>query len=521
VNQILEDDLGHFWIGCNRGIYRVRRADLNAVADGRASTVQCVVYGEADGMLSSETNGEIQPAGCKTRDGRLWFPTTKGIVMIDPAKVTRNELAPPVVIEQVIADEEIIYGDGRTSRRKEAQFVIRHSSFVIRLPPGRARVLEIHYTAPSFIAPDKIRFQYRLEGHDRAWRDAANRRVAIYTNLRPGNYTFRVKACNNHGVWNERGAAFAFSLAPHFYQTGRFYGLCALALALTGYGLHRALTRRQQRQALERERTRLSRDMHDELGATLSQIARLSEDPSIHSADAAGRSSHVRALADKIREARRQFGVWIWTMNAEKCTGDHFADFVHGYAANFFADTPIRLHLDLPDSMPPCTLAADLRQHLVLVLKEALTNILDHAQASDVHIRLAVRESTLRLEIADNGRGFEAPEGSPENIGKRTATGPRSQRPRWLQRAASLRHRLLRLLCCGRGPSALRSRSFWSAQPPADAPTGRLEAAAPTAHAFRGNGLANMQRRMQAIRGTLQIVSRPGEGTRIVVSVPL
>jgi ligand-binding sensor domain-containing protein/signal transduction histidine kinase len=453
VNHILEDDFGDFWITCNRGIYRVSRRALNDVAEGRASRVECIVYGEADGMLSSETNGENQPAGCKTRDGKLWFPTTKGIVMIDPARVTKNDVPPPVVIEQALADDEIIFGDGAVPENPKSE--IRNPK--LRLPPGRARVLEIHYTANSFLAPDKVRFKYRLEGHDATWRDAGNRRTAIYTNLRPGHYTFRVKACNNHGVWNEAGASFAFSLAPYFYQTRWFPVVCGVVLLAAGYALHRLRAYREQQRAVALERARISRDIHDELGATLSRLALLGSGTTTNAGVGVEPPVAQHAVADSAREARRQLDALVWAINPEKNTADHFADFVCAYAQTCFSGSTIHLHLDIPNPMPPCTLPADVRQHLVLVLKEALTNIVRHAEATEVRIRLSLRDSTLTLQIADNGRGF--------------------------------------------APSQLST--------PNTQPT------------LSGNGLANIQRRIAALHGTFDLASRPNEGTRITFSVPL
>src|SRR3989440_815410 len=222
INDVLEDSEGNMWISCNRGIYRVRKEELLAVGrEGKAKKVKYVAYGTSDGMLSSETNGENQPAACKTQDGKLWFPTTEGVVMIDPERIKNNELPPPVAIEEIKVRDRLLHPLG-----------------LVRLSPGHGDLLEVHYTANSLAAPEKVRFKYRLEGLDKDWVEAGNRRVAYYTNLRPGDYTFRVIACNNHEVWNDQGASFALVLAPHFYQTWPFYALCGLFTVVFGYALH-------------------------------------------------------------------------------------------------------------------------------------------------------------------------------------------------------------------------------------------------------------------------------------------
>ncbi|HXF06711.1 MAG TPA: sigma 54-interacting transcriptional regulator [Blastocatellia bacterium] len=262
VSRILEDDQGNLWMSGNRGIFRVSRRELNDFAQRKIRSITCLSYGIADGMKSSECNGGFQPAGWKTRDGRLWFPTFKGVVVIDPRRI--STLAPPVAIEKIISDQNLI--DVQNA---------------VTLPPGRGD-LEIHFTAISFIVPEKVRFRYRLEGYDREWVDAGTRRVAYYTNLPPGDYRFRVIASNRDGVWNETGATFAVSLRPHFYQTLWFYALMMLALMGSGWGVNRLRMRRLLRRTRELEAAVASRTAEvvrqkDQLAETNAQLAQANE----------------------------------------------------------------------------------------------------------------------------------------------------------------------------------------------------------------------------------------------------
>src|SRR5437763_16855086 len=195
---------------------------MNADAEGRAQTAQVAAFDTADGMESSETNGEGQPAGWKARDGRLWFPTTRGVMVIDPRTLQNTEsteVSPRIIIEQVVADGEVIYGDDL--RVKNSKPEIQDPKF--KLPPGRGRVLRVRYTANSFADPRRVRFRYRLGGQNQDWGDVTDERAAFYTDLKPGDYRFEVKAANAHGIWSESAAMFAFSLAPHFWQTWTFY----------------------------------------------------------------------------------------------------------------------------------------------------------------------------------------------------------------------------------------------------------------------------------------------------------
>ncbi len=440
VNDILEDKQGNLWISCNRGIYRVAKAQLNAVAEGATNAVEYVSYGISDGMLSSETNGENQPAACKTRDGRLWFPTTDGVVMIDPDKITHNDVRPPVVIEETLMDR-LSLNPNRPAR----------------LEPGRGGVFEVHYTANSLVAPEKVRFKFCLDGCDKSWIEAGSRRVAYYTNLRPGNYTFRVIACNNHGVWNNQGTSFAFYLAPHFYQTWPFYALCGLLVVLIGYSMHwirlgvvRKIERLEKQHALEMERARIAGEMHDDLGSSLTQIALLGElaHRDISHADRAG--DHLRKILTTTREVFRAMDEIVWAVNPKHDTLSSLVGYLSKYAQDFLRPAGIRCRFDLPASVPPYPLTTEVRHNLFLTVKEALNNIAKHAAASEVWLRLSLDTTRCRLTLEDNGRGFP----------------PGSTRP-------------------------------------------------------GGNGLSNMKERLAAIGGEFNLDSRPGSGTKLELIVPL
>ncbi|HLM75734.1 MAG TPA: two-component regulator propeller domain-containing protein, partial [Polyangiaceae bacterium] len=248
--QILEDGRGHLWMSCNRGIYRVKKSDLEDFAAGRMGAFTSQAYGTADGLSSNECNGRVQPAGSRTRDGRLWFPTMDGIVIIDPERLSSNTRPPPVLIEEVLVDKRPVASEAV-------------------VPPGR-KDIEIRYTALSFAAPSRVLFKYMLVGFDQDWVQAGTRRVAYYTNVPPGEHVFRVIACNEDAIWNEVGASFAFNLAPHIYQRPWFFGVISLLLTLSGLGVHRLRIRRLKRR--EAELVRLVAARTGELQAALSSL---------------------------------------------------------------------------------------------------------------------------------------------------------------------------------------------------------------------------------------------------------
>jgi diguanylate cyclase (GGDEF)-like protein len=236
----LEDEKNNLWMSCSKGIFRINKRDLDAFDKGWLRAIPNTSFGTSDGMRTNECNGGA-PAGWKTRDGKLWFPTSKGVVMIDPANIRNNTQPPPVIIERVRIDN--VEADPN-----------QHAS----LAPGRGE-LTFNFTALSFVAPEKVKFRYRLEGFDDEWKlETGKTREVHYTNIPPGEYTFRILACNNDGVWNEKGTAFQFYLKPHFYQTFWFYTLCAAMMGLIGVATYRLRVARMK--SREAELVRLVED---------------------------------------------------------------------------------------------------------------------------------------------------------------------------------------------------------------------------------------------------------------------
>jgi len=406
INHILEDDEGFLWFSCNRGIFRISRAELNSVAEGRQTEAACAVFGSSDGMLNAETNGEHQPAGCKARDGRLWFPTMMGVVRLDPRLADRREVPPQPVIEQVKADGQIVFGDGLPP-------TARHTASVVRLPPGRARVLQIRYTANSFISPEKVRFKWMLEGYDTDWRGAdSNDRVAFYPNLRPGSYHFHLRAANSHGVWDERAAEFSLLLAPFFWQTWWFLalsaaGLIGLIASILAYrlGWQRRLLNAEHRQALADERTRIARDLHDDLGTALTGLAleldvirRATPDPS-SPADRLAQAAHrTRRMAERMREV-------VWAVNPRCDNVPSLAGFLEQQASQFINGDTLRFRIEFPEEIPRLAVDGEIRHQLALGVREALTNVVRHAKATEVVLSLALEAHDLVIAVRDNGTG--------------------------------------------------------------------------------------------------------------------
>lgn len=405
VNHILEDDRGNLWISHDRGIYRVSKRELLAVAGGKAPIAECVSFGVEDGLPSNETNGQkSQPAGWRSRGGRLWFPTTKGVVVFNPDDPPDLPQPPRPIIEQVRANGRPVMGTASpTGVDSESR---------LELAPGSASLLEFDYTAITFVAPDKARFKYRLEGVDTDWIDAGTRRLASYSNLSPGNYRFQVTAANHQGVWHERGHTLAIYLAPYFYQTWTFRGSSlggVIGLSVIAYRGRlrelRKIHRLQQLAALGEERMRIARDLHDGIGANLTRINSLAEK--------LGEEAHAlpdtvaRRLADTTREMAGALRDIIWAASPAEATADGLVARICQQAEVLLNEAGIRCRFDLPDNLPAIPLTAEQRHHFLLAAKEALNNATRHAAATEVRVRARCEGSTLELVIEDNGRSFD------------------------------------------------------------------------------------------------------------------
>lgn len=454
VLSLVEDDLGWFWLNGHQGIHRVRRQDLNDLAEGKAKSLNCVTYGVEDGLLSSEGNGGTLPNSCRTTDGRIWFPTTKGLAVVDPRLAQRDELPPGVLIESVEAGGEVVFENlphGQTlpppiappedgpvtaapaGGRPAGAPMARSSTGrppalripgELRLRPGRAESLVFHLTANTFPRSDRVRFRYRFTGRGPQWTDLGNQPTLLLPALPAGHYRLQVTACNAHGVWNPLGTEFAFYLTPFFYQTWTFYALCGggAVLLLAGFETYRHSVQRtihglEQEAALTRERVRIARDLHDDLGASLSRIALLSAVAEKELAAEPAALSAIGRVSLLARQVVDSLSESVWATNPKYDDLASLAAYFREYAARHFEVGPTRCRLSFPPDLPRRPLGAEFRRELFLVLKESLQNVSKHASASLVEISLVVECDWLELVVQDDGQGLPAAVGPGRHHG--------------------------------------------------------------------------------------------------------
>ena len=407
INQIIEDTAGNFWLSCNRGIFWVAKAELEAVAAGRAAAVRSFDVGESDGMLAGETNGERQPAGCRTPDGRLWFPTPRGVVDFDPAGIIAERRAqqepPPVVIEHVsIGEHHVLLGDGHPAAQP------------VELKPGWAGILQLAYTANKFVAPSKVSFKYRLLPMEPDWFNADTRRVALYHNLSPGRYRFEVMASNHADDGTHAPASFEFTLLPTFWQTRWFKAICILGgviLLVIAQSYHLRFQRRKartlQEAAIESERQRIAQNMHDELGSSLASISILSDIAGREAARPEEAKPHLAKIAAGTRELIARLGELVWSTSPRHDPIEQVVDHFLAHAKDFLEPAGVRCRFDIPGNLPRRPLTSETRHHLFLAFKETLNNVWRHARASEVWIRVRFDDRKLTVIVEDNGCGFD------------------------------------------------------------------------------------------------------------------
>jgi signal transduction histidine kinase len=401
IRAILDDGAGHLWFATANGIARCD-------SDGKVNCSHWIEFGAADGLRTRETATNSHPSAWRSHDGHLWFATPKGLVEVDPAHFPVNNVPPPVALERFAVDD--------------VDQALHAAAFSLVVPAGHVH-FQFDYAGLSFIAPQKVRYRYKLEGFDRNWTEAGTRRTAYYTNIPPGRYTFRVQAANNDGLWNTAGAALTFELRPRFYQTIWFYALLLAALVGMVLLLLRLRLRRAEGEfrAVLGERSRIAREIHDTLAqgyvgisVQLEVLAEL-----LHHNKPEAATKHLDLIRGYVREGLADARQSIWALRSQdsgettlpvKLRRMVEAEGNHRLEARFSLFGAYR-------PMPPGT-----EQEFLRVAQEAIHNVKKHAGAKHLLVQLEYGPDAVALEVRDDGRGFDAGE-RPELEAAHEGTG--------------------------------------------------------------------------------------------------
>jgi ligand-binding sensor domain-containing protein len=386
VFHILEDDFGFLWMSSNRGVFRVRKSELNDLAGGRTAAITSTLFSEADGMRSRECNGGGSPGAWKTRDGRLWFPTVSGVAVVDPGKLSTPAVPPTVRIERMLVDDAPL---------------VAVSDLVI--PPGSQRV-EVHFTSPNFIAPDRVRFRYRLEPFSKGWIDAGTRRSATFTNLNPGPHRFEVMATNEDGIWSPVAAGLSFRLEPRLHQTTTFRiacGLLALCAAFGVYGL-RLRQVRSRFDAVLAERSRIAREIHDTLAQGFAGIALHLEsvDETLEGTPVEARR-HLDQARRLVRHSLEETRRTLWDLRTGSLGPEPLVGALSAVARQLGAAVEIEVE------GKPRPLPGRVEEALYRIGREALTNARKHANPNRIRVGVRFAPDRIHLIVTDDGAGFD------------------------------------------------------------------------------------------------------------------
>lgn len=436
VNQITDDGL-RLWIAGNKGIFSLTFADLDAVLEGRERQVAPLWLARGEHLYSTPLP-PMTPA--KSAEGVLAFGTNRGFVLVHPTPLPAAPPAPEVRIQSILMDETPADAGAKD----------------LRVPPGTGR-LQVDWTGLALNLADRLRFRYRMAGHEDAWRDARQERRAVYGGLPPGDYVFEVAARVGAGAWNPHPARFSVRVIPFFWQTWWFRGL-AMAVPLgmaVGFGYLLQRRKRQalaaqlaQVQAVEAERHRIARDLHDHLGGPMTEMALYSQLAQAKLAGNAEVTQYLERILQTAQHGARALGEIVWATDPAH---DTLSSFVKQVVEMVKTSSPLCHRMLVPSELPPVQLSAAVRQQLYLTLKEALNNIHKHAGATEITLRISCQGGALNMALEDNGCGFDP-----------------------------------------------------SVEPP-----------------FGSNGLKNMKERLTQAGGKLTIESKPGAGTAVVLTVPL
>ena len=415
VPQLLDSQDGYLWGGTYAGIFRAAKKDLTAVAAGKSRGLNCRVYSEYDGLPAMECSSGFHPACWQGADSTLWFSTANGVTSVNPHATIPNYIPPTVIIEEMLVDGQ----PQNIPMRIGVSLPVAKASRPVEIPPGRHYV-QFRYTGLSFAAPDGVRFKVRLEGGDGNWQNVGSQREFGYGPLVPGHYRIHVAACNNDGIWNEVGDTFAFTVLPHFWETRWFklslgMGLlCSIGVAaawLQRRRYRRRLERVERQREMEQERSRIARDLHDDLGTSLTQISLLSALANRETTPPAETRDLIQEIRSRAKNMVIALDEIVWAVNPRNDNLAGLVSYLGHFAEEFLRAAGIRLRLDLPGQLPAHSLSTEVRHHVFLAFKEALNNAVRHSGAKLVQLRVEHQATALVISIIDDGQGFTSPDG--------------------------------------------------------------------------------------------------------------
>ncbi|MCI0412953.1 histidine kinase [bacterium] len=412
IYQILRDRHNTLWMSSNYGIFSIQKDQFDKYEKKLIPLLQCTVYGPEDGMRSSEATGAFQPAGWQAADGSLWFPTIDGAVRVHPDHIAKNSVSPPTRIEEVLIDQQRVSMDSST----------------IRVEPGKTNY-EFRYTGLSLLIPQRVRFKYKLEGVDKDWMNAGNRRSAFYTNIPPGNYVFHVLAANNDGVWSESAASLKLSVLPYFYQRTSFKAVFLGMLVAVTFLLVRVRLRSlvNQKKVLEmrvqervssirqkaeetavlEERYRIAQELHDNVAQSIAaMIVHLEHAIKLMERSTLQAVNQIRTACELGRNSLEETRRSVFALHPLLLERGDLFEALQRIVQQMSTDTSIQVRCQLMGRRR--VLSKEIELTVLRVAQEAFANALKHSDAKEIYVSLTYEDQLVELKVKDDGKGFDS-----------------------------------------------------------------------------------------------------------------
>jgi ligand-binding sensor domain-containing protein/signal transduction histidine kinase len=443
IQSIINDEDNRIWLSTDNGVVGITPEVIQNYKHGNSPPLWCQHLSFAEGLANRGCSGSGQPVSVRLADGRLLFPDYEGIAMLDPHTVVTRALTPEVLVESVLADGKPLATEENGEFRA----------------PSSARRFEFDYTAPDLALPQHLCFRYKLDGLDHDWVKAGVQNIAYYSQLKPGLYQFQVMVGGSDGEWHGANYGLQLRIIPRWWERRWIQALASALLISTLVAvltwaqrrkLRLQMERLEMQQAVENERRRIARDLHDELGARLTATALQGELAMQDGKIPDHAKSQMNLITRRVRQLIGAVDEVVWTTDPENDSLSNVVAFLCDHVEQFLAPTGIRCRLEIAQDLPVLSLAAQTRRNLLLAVKETLNNGVRHSAAKMIRLSIQIESGWLNIEISDDGHGFD------------------------------------------------------------------------TTHARAGGqGLSNIRRRMELIKGRVEITSQIGSGTNVVLSIPL
>ncbi len=400
IQAIINDDENRLWLSTDNGVVGITAQVIQRYRRGYSPPLWCQHLSLEDGLANRVCSGSGQPSCARMADGRLLFADDEGVAVLDPHSVRSKLRSPVVFVEAVLADGKAL------ALTPSGEFRV----------PSSARHFEFDYTVPDLSLPRHLCFRYRLLGIDSDWVAGGTQNVAYYSQLKPGDYRFQVMVGGSDGEWHGPDEGLYLRVVPRLWEVRWIQILTsALAVGFLGAGitwdqrrrLQMRLERLEMQQAVETERRRIARDLHDELGARLTATALHGELALQGGAMAENAKSEMSQMTRRVRQLIGVVDEVVWTADPENDSLSNTVAFLCDYVEQFLEPTGISCRLEISQNVPNLSFATLVRRNLLLAVKEGLNNAVRHAHAGMVHFRIEVEDNWLNVEIADDGQGFE------------------------------------------------------------------------------------------------------------------